>query len=149
MARGKLKPNTDQGERSASRRPRPFPRTVSTAVPVTPSGCPARGSPENLPGPQQPVTPDDGDEIRELEALRPPAQHGPLNQPDRARGLRHASRAGWPPDKVRMRECQSRETSRQRLAVLPPQVTDAQNDDFDSEVKRILREVTTRTQEHL
>lgn len=66
-------------------------------VPVTHSGCPARGGSENLPGPQQQVTPDDGDEIRELEALRPSTQHGPLNQPDLARGLRHAAGPAGPP----------------------------------------------------
>lgn len=135
MARGELRPNTERGKGAPAGGQGPFHARSAMAAPVTPSGCPARGSPENLPGPQQQVTPDDGDEIRELEALRPSTQHGPLNQPDLARGLRHASRAGWPPSEVRTRECQSQEASRQGLAVLPPRATNAQNDDFDSEVK--------------
>lgn len=115
MARGKGEPNAEQGKRSAERMPRSPPCTAGVTVAFTGSGCGALGSCENLPGPQQHVTPEmtrmgfGGWRLHHHTEENPSTQEGSLNRPAMVRGLQHRSRPREHPGKARVHQFQSQE----------------------------------------
>lgn len=100
MARGKSKPNTERGKGAPTGGQGPSHAPSAWRCPSHTRAAQHTGARRSCRGHRsrwRRMPPDDGDEIRELEALRPSTRHGPLSQPDPARGLRHASRAAGPP----------------------------------------------------